>query len=51
MTDNVAEICATGEKLLVKVRRKDAKMLGLRRISVFRGLSGRRMHHVGDQTP
>ena len=51
MTGNLAKIRTTGEKSPVGVRRKTAEMLDFRRISVFEGLSGRRIGHVGDQTP
>jgi len=37
MTGNRAKICTTEEKSPVEVRRKNAKMLGSRRISVFFG--------------
>lgn len=50
MTGNIAKICVTQEKSPVEVRRKNAKMLDFRRISVFGGLSGRRIGHVADQT-
>jgi hypothetical protein len=57
---NVTVIDATGapaksdmtvEKSPVKVRRKNAPVLDLRRISVLGGLSGRLIGHTGDQTP
>lgn len=51
MTGNVGKTRTTEEESLVEVRRKDAKMLDFRRISVFRGLSERRVRHVGEQTP
>jgi hypothetical protein len=38
-------------KSVVEVRRRNAQMLDFRRISVSWGLSGKRIGHVGDQTP
>jgi hypothetical protein len=50
MTVNVATTRAIKGKSVVEVRLKTAEMLDFRRISVFRGLSERRIGHVGDQT-
>ncbi|MHC4557565.1 MAG: hypothetical protein ACYTFW_10170 [Planctomycetota bacterium] len=51
MTGNITKICAAQDESAVEVRRKNAKMLGLRRISLFGGLSARLMGHIGDEAP
>jgi hypothetical protein len=51
MTGNGAKIWTGDEKSPVEVRRKNAKMLGLRRIGLFGGLSARLMGHIGDEAP
>ena len=50
MTGRRVKIGSTEEKLLVGVRRKNAKMLDSRRISVFWGLSGRFICPAAEQT-
>jgi len=50
MTGNMAKIRTIEGKSVVEVRRRNAQMLDFRRISVFWGLSGKRIGHVGDQT-
>ena len=51
MTVSGAKVCIADEKSPVKVRRKNAPVLDLRRISVLGGLSGRLIGHTGDQMP
>jgi len=51
MTGIRAKICIIEDKSPVEVRRKTAEMLDFRRFRVLEGLSGRRIGHVGDQTP
>ena len=51
MTGKITKIHATQDKSAVEVRQKEARMLDFRRIGVLAGLSGRRLGHVGDQTP
>jgi len=51
MTGNITKICAAQDKSAVEVRRKNAKMLDFRRISMFVGLSGRLMGHADGQKP
>ena len=51
MTVSGAKVYTADEKSPVKVRRKNAPVLDLRRISVLGGLSGRLIGHTGDQTP
>jgi len=51
MTRNVAKTRTTEDKSPVGVRRKTAEIPVFRRISVFCGLSGRRISRIGDQTP
>jgi hypothetical protein len=50
MAGNIAKICATQEKSLVEVRRTNAEMLDLRRISVFLGVSERLPGRADGQT-
>ena len=50
MTDSAAKIHKTEEKLAIKVRRKSAKMLDFRRISVFLGLFERLPARADGQT-
>jgi hypothetical protein len=51
MTGNITKIYATQDKSAVELRQEKAKMLDFRRIGVLAGLYGRRMGHIGDQTP
>jgi hypothetical protein len=51
MTVRVARTRTIEGKSAVEVGQKTAEILDFRRISVFRGLSGGRIGHVGDQTP
>jgi len=50
MTLNGAKIRIAYERLPVEVHRNSTRILHSQRISVFGGLSGRRIRHVGDRT-
>jgi hypothetical protein len=51
MTGKRATICITEDKSPVEVRRKMAEMMDFRRISIYWGLSEKRIGHFGDPTP